>query len=189
MVPKVEYKETTRWNLLFFLCGVLVASFLGRVYSVIISGLWLYVGYLISFVPCYWNVHDLFQDQETTTWLDWRRWRCLISYLHHLRPNFQHMWPWEGQPLIWLAEVSLFGRHFWTSVKYCLVSGMKMEYAILYNDWYYFYCVGLLELCSEADRLVPSMTYGLPLTPQADSCRTARHALTLIATARWIIIS
>lgn len=44
--------------------------------------------------------------------------------------------------------------------------------------------LGLLELCSEADRLVPSMTYGLPLTPQADSCRTARHALILIATAR-----
>ncbi|CAH0550599.1 unnamed protein product [Brassicogethes aeneus] len=44
--------------------------------------------------------------------------------------------------------------------------------------------LGLLELCAEADRLVPSMTYGLPLTPQADSCRTARHALTLIATAR-----
>ncbi|KAL1501782.1 hypothetical protein ABEB36_007047 [Hypothenemus hampei] len=44
--------------------------------------------------------------------------------------------------------------------------------------------MGLLELCSEADKLVPSMTYGLPLTPQADSCRTARHALTLIATAR-----
>lgn len=44
--------------------------------------------------------------------------------------------------------------------------------------------LGLLELCSEADKLVPSMTYGLPLTPQADSCRTARHALTLIATAR-----
>ncbi|XP_019868599.1 WD repeat-containing protein 7 isoform X2 [Aethina tumida] len=44
--------------------------------------------------------------------------------------------------------------------------------------------LGLLELCSDADRLVPSMTYGLPLTPQADSCRTARHALTLIATAR-----
>lgn len=44
--------------------------------------------------------------------------------------------------------------------------------------------LGLLEVCSEADRLVPSMTYGLPLTPQADSCRTARHALTLIATAR-----
>lgn len=28
------------------------------------------------------------------------------------------------------------------------------------------------------------MTYGLPLTPAADSCRTARHAITLIATAR-----
>lgn len=28
------------------------------------------------------------------------------------------------------------------------------------------------------------MTYGLPLTPAADSCRTARHALTLIATVR-----
>lgn len=29
-----------------------------------------------------------------------------------------------------------------------------------------------------------SMTYGLPLTPAADTCRTARHALTLIASAR-----
>jgi WD40 repeat protein len=29
-----------------------------------------------------------------------------------------------------------------------------------------------------------SMSFGLPLTPQADACRTARHALTLIATAR-----
>lgn len=28
------------------------------------------------------------------------------------------------------------------------------------------------------------MTYGLPLTPAADSCRTARHALTSIATVR-----
>ncbi|KAK8775312.1 hypothetical protein V5799_031344 [Amblyomma americanum] len=28
------------------------------------------------------------------------------------------------------------------------------------------------------------MSYGLPLTPAADSCRTARHALSLIATAR-----
>lgn len=39
-------------------------------------------------------------------------------------------------------------------------------------------------MCCDADKLVPSMTYGLPLTPQADSCRTARHALMLIATAR-----
>lgn len=29
-----------------------------------------------------------------------------------------------------------------------------------------------------------SMTYGLPLTPAADSCRTARHALTSIAIVR-----
>lgn len=28
------------------------------------------------------------------------------------------------------------------------------------------------------------MTYGLPLTPIADACRTASHALSLIATAR-----
>jgi hypothetical protein len=39
-------------------------------------------------------------------------------------------------------------------------------------------------MCCDADKLVPSLTYGLPLTPQADTCRTARHALTLIATAR-----
>ncbi len=29
-----------------------------------------------------------------------------------------------------------------------------------------------------------SMSFGLPLTPPSDACRTARHALTLIATAR-----
>ena len=28
------------------------------------------------------------------------------------------------------------------------------------------------------------MTYGLPLSPASDACRTARHALSLIATAR-----
>ena len=28
------------------------------------------------------------------------------------------------------------------------------------------------------------MTFGLPLTPRADSCRTARHSLSLISTAR-----
>ncbi|CAG0893245.1 unnamed protein product [Darwinula stevensoni] len=44
--------------------------------------------------------------------------------------------------------------------------------------------LGLFELCCDADRLVPSMNYGLPLTPVADTCRTARHALTLLATAR-----
>ncbi|KAF4526132.1 hypothetical protein B566_EDAN012443 [Ephemera danica] len=44
--------------------------------------------------------------------------------------------------------------------------------------------LGLLEQCCEADKLVPSMTYGLPLTPAADACRTARNSLSLIATAR-----
>ncbi|KAH3775334.1 hypothetical protein DPMN_176735, partial [Dreissena polymorpha] len=44
--------------------------------------------------------------------------------------------------------------------------------------------IGLLELCVGADRLVPSVTFGLPLSPAADACRTARHALSLIATAR-----
>ena len=29
-----------------------------------------------------------------------------------------------------------------------------------------------------------SMTFGLPLNPRADACRTARHSLSLIATAR-----
>ncbi|XP_059484205.1 WD repeat-containing protein 7 isoform X1 [Neocloeon triangulifer] len=44
--------------------------------------------------------------------------------------------------------------------------------------------LGLLEQCCESDHLVPSMAYGLPLTPTADACRTARHSLSLIATAR-----
>lgn len=33
-------------------------------------------------------------------------------------------------------------------------------------------------------RWVPSQRYGLPLTPVADCCRTARHALAAIARAR-----
>ena len=44
--------------------------------------------------------------------------------------------------------------------------------------------LAMLELCCDGDKLTPSMSYGLPLSPVADSCRTARHALTLIATAR-----
>jgi len=44
--------------------------------------------------------------------------------------------------------------------------------------------LAMLELCCEGDKLIPSMTYGLPLSPAADSCRASRHALTLIATAR-----
>ncbi|XP_050439135.1 WD repeat-containing protein 7 isoform X2 [Adelges cooleyi] len=44
--------------------------------------------------------------------------------------------------------------------------------------------LGILELCCDTDKLVPSMSYGLPLTPAADSCRTARHALILIVNVR-----
>lgn len=44
--------------------------------------------------------------------------------------------------------------------------------------------IGLLDLCCKSDRLVPTMFYGLPLTPPADSCRSARYSLSLIALAR-----
>jgi hypothetical protein len=44
--------------------------------------------------------------------------------------------------------------------------------------------LGLLDMSSEADRWIPSQRYGLPLTPVADCCRTARHALAAIARAR-----
>jgi len=44
--------------------------------------------------------------------------------------------------------------------------------------------LGLLELCSEAAQWVPSRKYGLPLTPIADCCRTARFALSNIARVR-----
>ena len=41
--------------------------------------------------------------------------------------------------------------------------------------------LGLLDMSSEAAMWVPSQKYGLPLTPVADCCRTARHALESIA--------
>lgn len=68
------------------------------------------------------------------------------------------------------ASVDLLGRGFTVWEPYLDVS------AVL---------IGLLELCVDAERIVPhSMTYGLPLTPAADACRSSRHALSLIATAR-----
>ncbi|XP_016841803.1 WD repeat-containing protein 7 isoform X15 [Nasonia vitripennis] len=67
------------------------------------------------------------------------------------------------------AAIDLIGRGFTVWEPYLDVSRVLLS---------------LLEMCCDADKLVPSMTYGLPLTPAADSCRTARHALTLIATAR-----
>ncbi|XP_055385792.1 WD repeat-containing protein 7 [Condylostylus longicornis] len=44
--------------------------------------------------------------------------------------------------------------------------------------------LGLLEISCDSGKLVPNLNYKLPLTPQADACRTARNALRLIATAR-----
>lgn len=67
------------------------------------------------------------------------------------------------------AAIDLIGRGFTVWEPYLDVSRVLL---------------GLLELCCDSDKLVPSMSYGLPLTPAADSCRTARHALSLIATAR-----
>ncbi|ESO96910.1 hypothetical protein LOTGIDRAFT_159662 [Lottia gigantea] len=67
------------------------------------------------------------------------------------------------------AAIDLIGRGFTVWEPYLDVSAVLL---------------GLLELCIDADILVPSMTYGLPLSPAADAARTARHALTLIATAR-----
>ncbi|XP_054707757.1 WD repeat-containing protein 7-like [Uloborus diversus] len=67
------------------------------------------------------------------------------------------------------AAIDLIGRGFTVWQPYLDVSKILL---------------GLLELCCDSDKLVPSMSYGLPLTPAADSCRTARHALSLIALAR-----
>lgn len=71
--------------------------------------------------------------------------------------------------LIRRAAVDLLGRGFTVWEPYLDVSSVLL---------------GLLELCVDGDKLVPSMTFGLPLTQRADACRTARHALSLIATAR-----
>ncbi|KAG8181336.1 hypothetical protein JTE90_017504 [Oedothorax gibbosus] len=67
------------------------------------------------------------------------------------------------------AAIDLIGRGFTVWQPYLDVSKILL---------------GLLELCCDSDKLVPSMSYGLPLKPAADSCRTARHALSLIALAR-----
>ncbi|XP_053401409.1 WD repeat-containing protein 7-like isoform X1 [Mercenaria mercenaria] len=67
------------------------------------------------------------------------------------------------------AAIDLIGRGFPVWEPYLDVSAILL---------------GLLELCIGSERLVPSVTFGLPLSPAADACRTARHALSLIATAR-----
>ncbi|ESN95959.1 hypothetical protein HELRODRAFT_114551 [Helobdella robusta] len=87
-----------------------------------------------------------------------------LAYLLFQQPTNQTKYS-----LIRRASVDLIGRGFVVWQPYLDVSNVL---------------IGLLELCIDADRLVPSMTFGLPLTPRADACRTARHALSLIATAR-----
>ena len=67
------------------------------------------------------------------------------------------------------AAIDLIGRGFTVWEPYLDVSAVLL---------------GLLELCVDSDKHVPSMTFGLPLSPAADACRTSRHALSLIATAR-----
>ncbi|XP_072173501.1 WD repeat-containing protein 7-like [Diadema setosum] len=44
--------------------------------------------------------------------------------------------------------------------------------------------LGLLELCCDPTLYSACISSGLPITPAADSCRSAHHALSLIATAR-----
>uniref|UniRef100_A0A1B0FNG5 WD repeat-containing protein 7 n=1 Tax=Glossina morsitans morsitans TaxID=37546 RepID=A0A1B0FNG5_GLOMM len=66
------------------------------------------------------------------------------------------------------AAVDLLGRGFIVWEPYLDVSKVLL---------------GLLEIACEGKN-VPNLNYKLPLTPQADACRTARHALRLIATAR-----
>ncbi|XP_055913276.1 WD repeat-containing protein 7 [Eupeodes corollae] len=67
------------------------------------------------------------------------------------------------------AAIDLLGRGFTVWEPYLDVSKVLL---------------GLLEISCDAGKLVPNLNYKLPLTPQADACRTARHALRLIATAR-----
>lgn len=58
------------------------------------------------------------------------------------------------------AAIDLIGRGFTVWEPYLDVSKVLL---------------GLLEMCCDSSRLIPSLNYKLPLTPQADACRTARH--------------
>ncbi|XP_035382955.1 WD repeat-containing protein 7 isoform X2 [Electrophorus electricus] len=67
------------------------------------------------------------------------------------------------------TAIDLIGRGFTVWEPYMDVSAVLM---------------GLLELCADAEKQLANITMGLPLSPSADSARSARHALSLIATAR-----
>nr|XP_058895421.1 WD repeat-containing protein 7 isoform X6 [Kogia breviceps] len=67
------------------------------------------------------------------------------------------------------TAIDLIGRGFTVWEPYMDVSAVLM---------------GLLELCADAEKQLANITMGLPLSPAADSARSSRHALSLIATAR-----
>uniref|UniRef100_H2RNW1 WD repeat domain 7 n=1 Tax=Takifugu rubripes TaxID=31033 RepID=H2RNW1_TAKRU len=67
------------------------------------------------------------------------------------------------------TAIDLIGRGFTVWEPYMDVSAVLM---------------GLLELCADAEKQLANITMGLPLNPPADSARSSRHALSLIATAR-----
>ncbi|KAK7131675.1 hypothetical protein R3I94_016712 [Phoxinus phoxinus] len=67
------------------------------------------------------------------------------------------------------TAIDLIGRGFTVWEPYMDVSAVLM---------------GLLELCADAEKQLTNISMGLPLSPAADSARSARHALSLIATAR-----
>ncbi|CAK6980809.1 WD repeat-containing protein 7, partial [Scomber scombrus] len=67
------------------------------------------------------------------------------------------------------TAIDLIGRGFTVWEPYMDVSAVLM---------------GLLELCADAEKQLANITMGLPLNPPADSARSARHAISLIATAR-----
>uniref|UniRef100_M3ZE06 WD repeat domain 7 n=1 Tax=Xiphophorus maculatus TaxID=8083 RepID=M3ZE06_XIPMA len=67
------------------------------------------------------------------------------------------------------TAIDLIGRGFTVWEPYMDVSAVLM---------------GLLELCADAEKQLANVSMGLPLNPPADSARSARHALSLIATAR-----
>ncbi|XP_029025680.1 WD repeat-containing protein 7 isoform X5 [Betta splendens] len=67
------------------------------------------------------------------------------------------------------TAIDLIGRGFTVWEPYMDVSAVLM---------------GMLELCADAEKQLTNISVGLPLNPPADSARSARHALSLIATAR-----
>ncbi|CAL9683307.1 unnamed protein product [Knipowitschia caucasica] len=74
-----------------------------------------------------------------------------------------------GHSTIRRTAIDLIGRGFTVWEPYMDVSAVLL---------------GLLEMCADAEKQLANVTVGLPLNPVADSARSARHALSLIATAR-----